>query len=193
MSEASRRIDYFAVANIPPWLPTEPIGSFRRANDPTVDLIEPHITLVFPVPACVGRGPFVEHVRDVVSRMPPFDIRLRGFERSWDHWLFLLVAEGREEVVALHDALYTGILRDHLRTEPPYVPHVGLGLFVEERDAEDLLEVRPRRLDRSRFAKASREAEALELDYEGRFDAVQITGLDEDLTHVTRLQELPLG
>jgi hypothetical protein len=36
--------------------------------------------LVFPVPASVGRDAFVEHVRDVVSRMPPFDIHLKGLE-----------------------------------------------------------------------------------------------------------------
>jgi hypothetical protein len=49
----------------------------------------------------------VQHVRAVVSRTPPFDVHLKGLEKSWDHWLFLLVAEGFDDVVALHD-LYTG-------------------------------------------------------------------------------------
>jgi 2'-5' RNA ligase len=142
MARASDRIDYFVVSNALPWLPEEPIGSFRRAYDPTVDLVGPHLTLVFPVPASIGRDAFREHIRDVVSRTPPFDIRLKGLEKSWDHWLFLLVAEGRDDVVALHDSLYTGILRPYLWTERPYVPHVGLGLFVEERDADELLELR---------------------------------------------------
>jgi 2'-5' RNA ligase len=142
MARASDRIDYLVVSNALPWLPEEPIGSFRRAYDPTVDLVGPHLTLVFPVPASIGRDAFREHIRDVVSRTPPFDIRLKGLEKSWDHWLFLLVAEGRDDVVALHDSLYTGILRPYLWTERPYVPHVGLGLFVEERDADELLELR---------------------------------------------------
>ena len=73
------------------------------------------------------------------------------------------------------------------------MPHVGLGLFVEERDSHDLLELRPRSLDRARFEEALREAEALGLDYAGRVDSVHILGLDEDLTHVTRLEEIPLG
>jgi len=193
MAGASGRIDYFAVGNSLPWLPEEPIASFRRAHDPTVDLVGPHLTLVFPVPASIGRDVFREHVRDVVARTRPFDIRLRGLEKSWDHWLFLLVAEGRDELIALHDALYTGILRPHLWTEQPYVPHVGLGLFVDERDADHLLEVRPRRLDRVRFEEALREAEALELDYVGPVDGVHISGLDEGLSHITRLEELPLG
>lgn len=193
MARASDRIDYFVVSNALPWLPEEPIGSFRRAYDPTVDLVGPHLTLVFPVPASIGRDAFREHIRDVVSRTPPFDIRLKGLEKSWDHWLFLLVAEGRDDVVALHDSLYTGILRPHLWTERPYVPHVGLGLFVEERDADELLELRPRRFDRARFDGALHEAEAMALDYVGPVDIVHISGLDEDLTHITRLEELPLG
>jgi hypothetical protein len=107
--------------------------------------------------------------------------------------LFLAVAQGRDEVIALHDALYTGILAPYLWTEHPYLPHVGLGFFADERDAGDLLDVRPRRLDRERFDRALREAEALDLDYVGRFDSVRIAGLDEELTHVTPLEELPLA
>jgi 2'-5' RNA ligase len=193
MAGSLDRIDYFAVSNVLPWLPEEPIGSFRRAHYPTAHLIGPHLTVVFPVPASIGSDVFREHVRGVVSRTPAFDIRLRGLGRSWDHWLFLGVARGGDEVIALHDALYTGILREHLWTEQPYVPHVGLGLFVEERDSHDLLELRPRSLDRARFEEALHEAEALGLDYAGRVDSVHILGLDEDLTHVTRLEEIPLA
>ena len=127
----------------------------------------------------------------MVSRTPSFEIRLKGFEKSWDHWLFLGVAEGRDRVIALHDALYTGILRPHLWTEQPYSPHVGLGLFVAERDTHDLLAPRPREFDRARFDQALQEAEALELDYAGPLDNVHIFGLDEDLTHNAELEEDP--
>jgi hypothetical protein len=136
-----RRLDYYAVGVLLPSLP-KAIGSFHRTHNPTADLIGPHLTLVYPVPASTGRDAFLGHVRGVVSGTPPFDIRLRGLEKSWDHFLFLLVTEGREEVVALHDALYTEILRPHLWTDRPYVPHVTLGLFAKERDAHDLLELR---------------------------------------------------
>jgi hypothetical protein len=33
----------------------------------------------------------------------------------------------------------------------------------------------------------------LQLDYVGRLDSVSIFGLDEDLTHVTGLEEISLG
>jgi 2'-5' RNA ligase len=186
------RVDHLAVVHLLA-LPAEPIGGFRRAHDPTVDLIGPHLTLVFPVPATIDGGAFRTHLRDVVSRTPPFDIRLNGLERWWDGWLFLLVADGRDEVVALHHALHTGILRPYLRTEHPYVPHVGLGLFVQERDSHDLLEIRPRVLDRPRLEEAMREAEALRLDERCRLDRVHILGLDDALTRASPLEELRLG
>jgi 2'-5' RNA ligase len=192
MTEASDRIELFAVANRLPWLPAEPIGSFRRSHYPTAHLLEPHLTLVFPVPAAIGGDAFRAHVREVVSRTRAFDIRLRGLDKSWDHWLFLAVAEGREEVIALHDALCTGLLQPFLWTEQPYVPHVGLGHFAEEQDTRDPLTLRPRAFDRARFDEAREEAEALQLDYAGRFDSVHIFGLDENLTHVTPLEEIPL-
>jgi Protein kinase domain/2'-5' RNA ligase superfamily len=175
------------------WLPEEPIASFRRAYDPTADFARPHITFVFPVPVSVGGEVFREHVRVVVSRMPAFDIRLKGLEKSWDHWLFLGVAEGRDEVIALHNALYEGIVRPYLWTERPYLPGVGLGLFADERDASDVLDLRPKRLNRVRFDHGLREAETLDLDYVGRIDYVRISGLNEGLTHITQLTKLPLA
>ena len=193
MTGASDQIDLLAVANSLPWLPAEPIGSFRRAYYPTAHLLEPHLTLVFPVPAAIDGDAFREHVRSIVSRTPNFDIRLRGLDKTWDHWLYLAVAEGVDEVIALHDALYTGILLPHLRTEQPYVPHVGLGHFAQEQDTHDPLELRARAFDRARFDEGRREAEKLELDYTGRFNSVHIFGLDEDLTHITRLEEIPLA
>jgi hypothetical protein len=46
---------------------------------------------------------------------------------------------------------------------------------------------------RTRFDEALREAEALGLDYAGRVDSVHILGLDSDLTHVMKLDEIHLG
>ena len=118
---------------------------------------------------------------------------MSGLDKSWDHWLFLGVVEGRDQVIALHDALYTGILLPYLWTEHPYVPHVGLGHFAQDRDTRDPLELRPRAFDRARFDEARREAEAMKLDFKGRFDSVYIFGLDEELTHITPLEEIRLA
>jgi 2'-5' RNA ligase len=177
-----------------PWLPPEPIGSFRRAHYPTGHLLAPHLTVVFPVSAAAIDGEaFRNHAREVVSRMPAFEIRLTGLEKSWDHWLFLAVAQGHDEIVALHEALYTDILHPYLWAEHPYVPQVGLGHFAVEQDTGDPLELRDREFDRARYDEARREAEALHLDYTGRVDSVHIFGLNESLTHVTPLEEIALA
>ena len=183
--------EYLVAATLLPWLPEEPIASFRRTYDP-IARMDLHITLVFPIPTWeIDREAFNEHVRTVVSRTPTFDIRLNALEKAWDHWLFLVVTEGRDQVIELHDELYTGILRPFLWTEQPFVPHVGLGLFVEAGDDQDLLEARPRKLDRARFERGLREAQALDLDYRGAFDTVHIATLREDLD-LTPMEEVPL-
>jgi 2'-5' RNA ligase len=185
--------EYLAALTFLSWLPEEPIASFRRGYDPTIDVVDPHITLFFPVPTSeMDRGAFREHVKTVVSRTPAFDIRLNALEKAWDHWLFLVVTEGRDQVIELHDELYTGLLRSFLWTEQPFVPHVGLGLFVETGDDQDLHEARPRALDSARFERGLREAQALDLDFAGPFESLHIVELDEDLTYVTRLEEVRL-
>jgi len=42
------------------------------------------------------------------------------------HCVFLVADEGANEIVALHDALYTGPLASELRTDVPYIPHVTI-------------------------------------------------------------------
>jgi 2'-5' RNA ligase len=185
--------DYLAAVVFPAWLPEEPVASFRRTYDPTVDLIDPHITLVFPIPTSeIDRDAFQEHVRTVVSRTASFEIRLNALEKAWDHWLFLVATEGRDRVIELHDELYTGILRPFLWTEQPFSPHVGLGLFVKTGDDQDLHVARPRTLDRARFERGLRDAHALDLDFMGPLETVHIVELDEDLTYLTRLAEVRL-
>lgn len=183
---------YLATLMFPSWLPEDAIAQFRRRYDPMVHL-EPHITLIFPIPTWeLDRQVFVEHVRTVVSGTASFDIRLNALEKSWDHWLFLVPTEGRAQVIELHDELYTGLLRPFLWTEHPYVPHIGLGLFAETSDGEDLHELLARSgpLDPARYGRGLREAEALELDYTGPFESVHVVEIPEDLSHMTRLEEV---
>lgn len=104
----------------------------------------------------------------------------------------LVPTEGRAQIIELHDELYTGLLRPFLWTEQPYVPHVGLGLFVETGHDQDLHELFTRRgtLDPERFDRGLREAKALELDYTGSFESVYVVELPEDLSYMTRLEEV---
>jgi len=114
-----------------PTVDARQIDKLRRKHDPQVDLIAPHITIVFPVPDSLGKSRLVSHVVNVLRGYKQFSISLQGLEQSWDNCLFLLLQDGRAEVIRLHDDLYTGILAPFLRRDIPYVPHLTLGAFAD--------------------------------------------------------------
>ena len=62
------------------------------------------------------------------------------------HYVFLLAEEGHQELLALHDALYDGILAGHRRRDIPFVPHLTVGAHPQlgecERIANQLNEER---------------------------------------------------
>jgi hypothetical protein len=93
----------------------------------------------------VEEGKFIEHVETVLKNWAPFPIRIGGFMKSWDHWMFLLLKEGNKEAIALHDELYTGILSPYLRRDIEYIPHIGIGLFVREGAGYNILD--PKKVD----------------------------------------------
>jgi hypothetical protein len=175
-----------------PTLPEEPIASFRKRYDPYAR-IPNHIALVFPVPASLGRGSLRRHVRAVASAREPFRIRLRGLERSWDHWLLLILEEGNAEMIAFHDALYTGVLAPHLRGDIEYVPHVGLGFFGRtDKEAYKPLDPQRLALDRPEYRKALRAARSLNLDFERTVSSVNLVGGDRRFRGVS-VDKIALG
>lgn len=148
----------------------ENIEAFRRKYDPFVDYWKPHIPFVFPVPSNkVKEEEFMQHVRAVLKNWKPFPIRIGGFEKSWDHWLLLLLKEGNDKVIALHDELYTGILAPYLRKDIKFNPHIGIALFVRKDSGYNILDPKKVVYDAELYAKALKEAEALRID---SFDTV---------------------
>jgi 2'-5' RNA ligase len=142
---------------------TELIDEIRRKYDPTVDWSEPHVAVVFPVPDVVGEAEFVGHIEDVLRDWKPFEIRLGGFHKSRDHWLFLTVAKGERQVKDLYQSLYTGILEEYRRDDIEFVPHLGLGLFVKEGSTYDWDHPQEADLDQEKYDEALRQAKALPL------------------------------
>ena len=135
------------------------VGSIRRAYDPTVDVVRPHIPVVFPVPESLGRNLLTAHIEDVLDTCPPFEIRFGGLTRSPDHWLFLILSRGHEELTRLYGELHTGPLADCAAER--YVPHLGLGLFLVQGATYDWEHPRPEDFDTVRYEVARRQAEAL--------------------------------
>jgi len=183
-----------------PEINTEKIEAFRKKYDPSFKLIRPHLTIVYSVDQLVSRQVFSSHIEAVLKHWKPFDIELNGFTKSWDHWLLLTLKEGNDKVIGLHDELYGGILAPYLRTDIQYIPHIGLGEFIEEGELGLLRRKRlhlkkPTQvaLDEARYEIALEEARNLNLSYSTKLDKLQMIEIDDDYTNVKDIEEFPLG
>jgi 2'-5' RNA ligase len=103
------------------------IESVRAIHDPQAARIAPHFTLVFP--ADVDRESLVAETAALCARSRPVAFSLDRIEAVRDlggsgAHLFLVPGKGHREIVGLHDELYAGVCRVHLREDLPFVPHV---------------------------------------------------------------------
>lgn len=171
---------------------TTPIDRLRQKYDPTVSLIKPHITVLFPVPAETGESRIQTHIIKVLASRTAFRIRINGFKKSWDHWLLLTIKEGNDRIIKLHDDLYTGFLSPFRRRDITFVPHIGIGLFVKERSEYELGD--PHRLnpDMAAYNRALKEVGPLDLDFDMMFRRLTLITLNEDFTQIEMGQEFQL-
>jgi 2'-5' RNA ligase len=164
-----------------PQLETDRIDAIRRKYDPTVDVIKPHVTVVFPVPETVGEAALIGHIERVLSAWSPFEIRLGGFWKSPDHWLFLTLAEGEPAVKELYQAIYTGILAAYRRDDIEFVPHLGLGLFLKESTPYDWDNPQETDFDQPKYEAALREARALPLGSSCTIDTLHVVKIPDEI------------
>jgi 2'-5' RNA ligase len=171
-------------------LKSESLDQFRRKYDPWVDLITDHLTFIFPIPDSVGLDPLVNHIQGILEDTKPFDVHISGLEKSWDHFLLLTIKEGNDEIHRLYDRFYTGLLAPYQRRDLPFVPHIGLGLFVEE--DYDILDPKKLTLDENRFKKAFKEAQNLNFDFWRKVDTFTLVTFDEHFTEYRDIREFKL-
>ncbi|UCC81063.1 MAG: 2'-5' RNA ligase family protein [Candidatus Zixiibacteriota bacterium] len=153
----------------------ESIDAIRRVYDPTFRF-KPHITVIFPVHDSVGEQSLTSHIERVLSDWNPFEIRLGGFYKSRDHWLFLTLREGEGEMKRLYKSLYTGILEEYGRE---YIPHLGLGLFLKEGCIYDWSNPREEDFDLARYEVALRQAKELPLSETFVMETLQLTMISD--------------
>ncbi|MGG0239640.1 2'-5' RNA ligase family protein [Bacillus rhizoplanae] len=103
------------------------IEELRRKYDPLFGLISPHITLVFPFMSEVSNENLKKHIETNVSNMNSFHITLSPMVTNAEEYLFVLIEEGKGNIIELHDKLYTDFLQTFLRKEIPYIPHITVG------------------------------------------------------------------
>ena len=162
------------------------VGSLRRRYDPTVDVIAPHVPLVYPVPDSVGRDQLISHVRGVCRGSVPFEIRLGALSRTADHWLMLTPTEGGEALRRLHLRLHTGLLAESRGEDADYVAHVGLGLFLRAGATYDWRDPRVEDLDAETYAVALAEARPLLATPPERIDTLHLVALRDDIIQWSR-------
>jgi 2'-5' RNA ligase len=139
------------------------IQDFRKKYDPQWEIIDPHITLVFPF-SDLPEEAIINHVENIVGTIKPFEIQLKGLMKSFDHCLFLLVQEGKEHIMGLHDQLYKDSFTSYLRADIPFVPHMTIGYFATKED----------QLKKDLYEKGLAEATAINFDIICQFDNISL-------------------
>lgn len=146
-----------------PKINSDKIDHLRKNYDPKWHIIPPHITIISPV-SDISENQLIEHVENSINDVKPFSIHFTGLMKSFDDYLFLLVKEGSEKIVGLHNKLYSGILTPYIPTNFPFVPHITLGCF---RTSED-------KFNNELYAKAYAEAQDLNFDITCTFDVLSV-------------------
>ena len=103
------------------------VESIRAKHDPQAGRLAAHFTLVFPVEAATAA--IAAEVTAVARSIAPIPFVVRYAMAARDAsgrggHVFLVADEGAAEIVSMHNRLYAGGLKRHLRADIPFVPHI---------------------------------------------------------------------
>ena len=184
---------YYALASFPK-VDTVFIDRFRRKYDPTVDLIEPHLTVVFPLPESLGKGELVRHFATALEGWRPFKVTTGQLAKSPDHWLLLTLCQGGSAVTKLYRGLYSDFLVGFARPEI-FQPHIGLGHFLKAGRTHDWNNPSGADFDEDRYAQALREVKGLDLELSWVIDSLDLVELPDEIIEWAKgtLPSYPLG
>jgi 2'-5' RNA ligase len=164
------------------------LDEFRRDHDPFASSIPEHITLMFPVPS--APDDVVRHARAVAGSVAPFDLHIVGLRKTWDHWLYLPMREGRDQIIRLYDQLYTGPMAEYRREDLPFDAHIAIGFFGL--GPYDPLDPEPIELDGDAYERALARANDLAVDAWRRVDTLTVVALDPATGTIEDLAEIGL-
>lgn len=102
----------------------------------------------------------MEHIENIIKNTLIFPVHFKGLRKTDDNCIFLMVDQGNEEIIQLHDKFYSESFATYLPTEYPFIPHTTIGDFGPE---SGIL-----------CSKALAEAEKEDFDFMDSFDAVSI-------------------
>ena len=123
-----------AIVLFPKFENVYPIEQLRKQFDPLALTIKPHITVVFPFESDLQIEQLHAHVWQAIQGIGPFKAGLCGITGADEEYLFLNVKKGNDEIIELHDRLYSGLLAEHLCITHTYIPHLTVGRLKDKED-----------------------------------------------------------
>ena len=183
---------YYSLVHFPN-IDKNQINNFRKKYDPYINLIDAHITIIFPVPGSVTKDQLINHINKILQNWKSFDIHIKDTEKAWDHWMFLLLEKGNTEINKLHDELYSGMLKPFLRKDIKYIPHIAIGLFIKEVAVYDLKDPQKTNFDKNTYEDALKEVKQLNFDYNSTVNKLSIVEINDDFTKSILIKEFQLN
>lgn len=112
------------------------IQKHRSQHDELYSVIEPHFTLVFPV-SNISASELLRETQLLTADIHKIEFHISKAVVSKDafsekYYEFLVPDKGYQEIIALHDLLYSGKLSAHLKTEIGYIPHITIGSSADQ-------------------------------------------------------------
>jgi len=171
------------------------INLFRKKYDLLIDVIGPHITLIFPirVPLDIKEKEIIIHIEKIVSSWKKFGIQIEGLKLAWDNWLFLLIKKGNPKIIRLHDELYSGKMDPFWRKDIEFIPHVAIGSFVKVKENYDLRDPKKFELDKEKYKIAKNEAKKIDIGYTCVVDKLSLIKLNSKLKDCELVKEFLLN
>ncbi len=121
----------YSVLWFPAFSKSEMIENFRHRYDPLAKVAPAHIHLVYPFATALTATQIATHVKRVVKNWPVIPASFRWPEILLDEYILLPAQLGQAALTQLHDQLYTGILKPHLRNDIDYKAHLTMGRAVQ--------------------------------------------------------------
>lgn len=105
------------------------IDNIRKQYDPLAELVQPHITLVFPFDSQIRNEELMHILNKRMQGIKPFELKLGSISKQEDpfgNYLFLDVLQGAEELGYIHQILYDNEFKE-FNIGLQYIPHMTIG------------------------------------------------------------------
>jgi len=175
-----------------PKLEKDSINKIRQKYDPTYRIIAPHLTIMFPVPASIGKMELIKHISNILKNRKSFKIQFGDYKKSWDNWLLFTVKEGELKIKELSMEIYSGILSKYHREDIEVIPHIALGLFAKNYKEYDFENPKKLIFDKEKYRNALLEAKSTIRKFKCIVDNLDLVEANNDFTNIKTIKKFTL-